>query len=58
MRGTCHPLVWGPHRVMGSKSPISDHCRSQQRTVRESTMVSGDLHAITVRLDLLRDIVI
>jgi len=43
---------------MGSKSPISDHCRSQQRTVRESTMVSGDLHAITVRLDLLRDIMI
>jgi len=43
---------------MCSTSPISEHVRGQPRTVKESTMVSGDLHAVTMRLDLLRDIMI
>jgi len=58
MGGACHPFVWGPHRVMCSTSPISEHERGQQRTVKDPTMVSGDLHAVTMRLDLLRDIMI
>jgi len=43
---------------MCSTSPISEHERGQQRTDKASTMVSGDLHAVTMRLDLLRDIMI
>ena len=53
----CHPLVRGPHRVIGSASHTSDYDRIHQRAI-EPTMVSGDLHAVTVRLDFLRDILI
>jgi len=48
----------GRYRVVGNVSPISDHERGQQPTVKDPTMVSGDLHAVTMRLDLLRDIMI
>ena len=43
---------------MGSAPPLSDHGGSQQRTVKEPNMVSRDLHTVTVRLDVLRDIMI
>ena len=58
MGGACHPVVRGPHRVIGSVSRNSDHERIQQRAVKEPIMVSGDLHAVTVWLDVLRDIMI
>ena len=48
----------GPHWVMGIMWPIRDHVELQQRTVDAPIMDSGDLHAVTVRLDLLRDILI
>jgi len=58
MGGACHPLVRGPHRVIGSASHNGDHDRIQQRAVKQPTMVSGDLHAVTARLDIFRDILI
>ena len=58
MEGACHLVVRGPHRVIGSASHNSDHDRIQQRTVKEPTMVSDNLHAVTVRLDVFRDILI
>ena len=58
MGGAYHPLERNPHRVIGSVSRNSDHERIQQRAVKERIMVSGDLHAVTVRLDVFRDILI
>ena len=49
---------WEPAWVIGSAFPTSDHESRQQRTVKEFTKGSGDLHVVTVRLDVLRDIMI
>ena len=38
--------------------PISDHVPSQHHPAQEATMVSSDLHAVTARLDMLRDVMI
>ena len=56
--GSLSPVGAGPHRVIGSVSRNSDDERIQQRAVKEPIMVSGDLHAGTVRLDVFRDILI
>ena len=56
--GSLSPVGAGPHRVIGSVSRNSDHERIQQRVVKEPIMVSGDLHAVTVPLDVFRDILI
>ena len=44
--------------MIDSPSQSSDHDRSQQRAVKEPTIVSGELHAVTARLDIFRDILI
>ena len=56
--GSLSPVGAGPHRVIGSVSRNSDHVRIQQRAVKKPIMVSGDLHAVKVRLDVFRDILI
>ena len=47
-----------PHRVMVGALPSSDRVRSQHRPVKKITIVSSDLHAVTVPLDGLWDIMI
>ena len=48
----------GPCRVMVGAHAVNDHSCSQQRMVKVPTMESAELHAVTVRLDVLRDIMI
>ena len=47
---------WEPAWVIGSALPTSDHESRQQRDFKESAMVSGDFHAVTVRLDVRLDV--
>ena len=56
--GCLSPVGANPHRVIGSASYSSDHDGIQQRAVKEPAMVSGDLHPITARLGIFRDILI